>query len=288
MNKKFKFIITLFVIILCASLMGCNLINPDETIKQIELQNIINDINRLEVISKNYNVENFNDRVLIYIRCKRYSTNQWNLLGGTLETDFESYVTTNQNGIDLSYLQTKEFFVDPITMKNIDFIHMFATMNLQLKNEMYGDLGGFGGDICQLVSDLSILDIDNENDLINEAKTKFNGISSFGYEDVLADIDAVNIINVYNDLQNDKKLISKSIETYYSNLSQKKRLSSFSNYLFGNTNLSAEDKCENVLNRLKSNILITKLCQTYNIDFEQNEKEFNICINLFVNYITNI
>ena len=275
---------------LCFGLVGCDLSNPcTKSEELIALESLNADVAMLESISKDYNENSFSKRTLVYVRCKRYNDTSWNTLGGTLESDFENYVENNQGEKELEYLQTKEFFIDTATKQNIDFIHYFATMNLQIVNTNFGDLGGFGGDLCQLVKELKELNISDVELLEETAKSKFNGQSSFGTEDLLADIDAVNTINIYNNLSGDNKKIANAMLTYYTNLTQHQRLNAFCQNIFGdNINLSYNDKCTYLFNRLKNNYLINYLCNTYGISFNNNQTEFEICIRLFTSYILNL
>ena len=288
--KKCKILLILFLFLMCFGLVGCDLSNPSTKSEElIALESLSTDVAMLESISKDYNENSFSKRTLIYVRCKRYNDTSWNTLGGTLENDFEDYVTNNDIESELEYLQTKELFVDTATKQNVDFIHYFATMNLEIINTTLGDLGGFGGDLCQLVKELKELNITDAQLLEETAKIKFNGQSSFGTEDLLADIDAVNTICIYNNLTESNKTIANAMLTYYTNLTQQQRLSTFCQNLFGdNINLNFNDKCTYLFNRLKNNYFISYLCNTYGINFNDNKTEFNICINLFTSYILNL
>ena len=158
--KSVNIVFMFFIFIVCSLCFGCDLLNPNtKAEEQIELEKIVTDIRVLESISKNYNENEFCKRTLIYVRSEKYASEYWNALGGTLESDFKNFITNQSKGNGLSYLQTKEFYKDVVTKQNIDFLHCFATMNLEIINSTLGDLGGFGGDICQLVKELKQLNI---------------------------------------------------------------------------------------------------------------------------------
>ena len=284
MKKKISYIFSiLFALIFCFGMFGCTPMNSE----QIAVEKLCLDIGELEHLSKSYKEKDCIKRVLIYVRCKRYNDYYWESLGGKLENDFEDYVQENYTEKDLSYLQTKNYLVDTATGKNIDFIHLFATMNLQLSGDALGCVGGFGGDICQLVQEIKNLNLSSEEEIQQAIVNRFNGESTFGSEDLLADLDAVNIINLYNEFEGDNKVISNSLLSYYYNLTQQNRINNFHNHIFSdNLNASIEDKCEYIFNQLQNNFGILGLCDKYGIDFDNNELEFKTSIRAFVEYIS--
>ena len=289
--KGYNIFLIIFAFFMCFGLFGCDLSNPSlKTTQQVALESLVKDIEELENISKSYNENKFSERTLIYVRSKKYNDDSWNTLAGALEEDFENYVEIHQGEKNLSYLQTKDFFADTATIQNIDFVHLFATMNMELKGTTLGDLGGYGGDICQLVKELKDLNIQDTQLLEQTAKNKFNGQSSFGSEDLLADIDAVNVINIYNNSTENAKTIANCMLTYYTNLQQEQRLNLFCENLFGaKLNSTLSEKCDYLYTRLKNNYLLSYLCDDrYGINFNTNRQEFEICIRLFVEYISSI
>ena len=199
----------------------------NSTYNQAEYQNfdkIINKIKTLEEISLRYNqekgsTEDANLRVLKYIKEVRYNGIAWNVLVGSLDSDFIQYVKDNQpSDMDLSSLQQTEFLTDPKTKENVDFLHMIAVVNVILKcgfeNYTNVDLASWGGDICQLAIQLKRTGLSGSA-LQAKADELFNGDanSSFSRYDVLANVDAFNIANLYFNLGN--STISSVLEQYY-------------------------------------------------------------------------
>ncbi len=281
-NSKIKrFFIVLLIFLISSNFFGC-FDNAKINILNADLDDVIQKIELLENISKDYDENDYIKRTMIYIRCKKYDSLQWTVLGGKLRNDFEGYVAQKQGETNLQELQYISYIIDPITETQIDFLHMFATMNLVFIDTQLGDLGGWGGDLCQLVKEVSNQTL-TDKQLENLIRQKFNHESSFNSQDLLADIDAVNIINQYG--KQSQKSISKAMKNYYEYNSQEMRVENFKNYLFGEaTNTNFDEKCTMLFDRLKNNSGIRELCNSYEIDFETNQKEFELCIKVFANF----
>ena len=262
-------------------LSGCT--NDDRYWNQnentIALKAIIDDVERLEEISKSYKQASYEKRVLIFVRCKRYNGTLWNIAGGSLETDFEGYVAEHQGEDDLFYLQTTNSIVDIVTEKSVDFVHQFACMNLAYQGKGAGDLGGWAGDLCQLAQEVKNSTADKTYKQI--ALDLFNKNSSFGSEDVLADVDGANIMTIYTGMEN--KSISKAMAHYYKKMTNKIRFAKFNSYLFDESNI--QNKYEFIYNRMNNNYLISALCASYDINMTNDKAIFDACIEVFVDYV---
>ena len=255
-----------------------------QTQEEIDFLQFINDYQKLENLSKEYNSSGYQKRVLVYIRSSKYSSTQWNMLGGSLDSNFVTYVHEHDSSVE--YLRTKEILTYPNSTNQIDFVHMIATLNLVMTGDNNSaDLGGWGGDLCQLVSDLKTTDKTGA-ELKDFVLTKFNQNSSFGAQDVVADLDAVNIYNIYKNQS--EKSFAKAMKDYYRNITESARKTSFAEYLFQGQNLSTtQQKVDYLLSRLSNNFYIVYLNSTYGISFENNEELFNTCLTVFVEYLCN-
>ena len=261
--------------------------NPPETVSEEEkaFLSLTSRINVLENVSFSFNQTGYENRVFIYIRNKTYNDSQWNFIGGTMDSGFEDYVEENQGSYNLKGLQTLNSFVIPKTNESVDFVHMFATMNAinnNINNTQTADLAGWGGDLCQLVAELKDTDFLG-TDLDNLVNQKFNKQdSSFNDLDVCADLDAVNIMSIYNSSSN--KSISKHMKDYYNSLTKSSRKTQFKNNIFSQT-LSQQEAIEYLFTRIKDNLFLNFWCSQNNVSFETHSHIFNACINAFVSFL---
>ncbi len=261
-----------------------------KTQAQIDLENIISDIRIIENLSKQYNSSRYNQRTVIYVRSAKYKGYKWEIVGGELESDFPNYIKNNQGNHDVTYLRSKGSMTDVVTGQGIDFVHMFATMSAILVGKNEGDLGGWGGDLCQLTAEIA-----GKTTTLEELQalvlSKFNKRGScFDSDDLLADIDAVNIITVYYNMPYNERSISQAIYDYYDGLTQSKRLQMFSEKLFGTDDYSTQEKCDIIYSRIVRNAYLKMYCNSVNINVREgkaNELELKACISAFVDYLEN-
>lgn len=279
MKNIYKILLCL-ALAFCLGLAGC-IIAPTKSQKEFNL--FINKVHNLELLSYDYSYQNHTLRSLIYVREKTYNDYQWNSLGGTLESDFAQYVLDNQGETQVSLLQTESFFIIPATKEKVDLPHMFAVMNVLYKStdDDAKDLSGWAGDLCQLAVDIKA---DTSGKTYYElAKEKFNNEnSSFNSQDLCADIDAVNIIEVMNE---ENKSISRSIESYYESISKYRRRINFMQNVFGQIYESENELSEVIVERLKNNIFINSMLQMNGIKFLDVIDIFNACAKVFVEYL---
>ena len=172
----------------------------------------------------------------------------------------------------------------PNSDDEIDFVHMIATINLLISDSnMRADLGGWGGDICQLVQEIKSTDKTGA-ELKELVQSKFNKVSSFGKEDVLADLDAVNVYNIYKSLKN--KSFAGALFEYYKSLTNSVRKNNFRNYLFEGQNVNTlSKKVDYLFNRLSGNYYLKILNNNYGISFDENENQFRVCLEVFIEYL---
>lgn len=146
-----------------------------------------------------------------YFRHERYNSGIWNsyvpIQGGLVDA-VESEVTVNVNLTDESAK-----LYDLETGKEIDFIHMLATLELYLtcnSNALcsmagISDFGGWAGDLAELGVQVADLRISGTTDtaLLQKYSDSMLGTnkagSSFSSADILADLDALVLFKDYTD-----------------------------------------------------------------------------------------
>jgi hypothetical protein len=170
---------------------------------------------------------------------KRYTGTAWKALAGA-EDEFYAYVKKAKGNKCASFLRSVEYYYDPVSGEQIDFIHMIASLNVYLENElMYslypqiGDIGGWAGDCIQLACEGKKYKISAKrlNDFFND---RIGKEGSFGGGDILADIDALNIYM----LLKDKGEFANAFKYYYNTLRKTNRYQLFvQNRFHGATSL---------------------------------------------------
>ena len=255
--------------------------------EQKDFNLLVEKIDELEKLSYQYNSEKYLDRVFIYVRSEKYNTQEWNSLGGEVDIDFVNYAFQNQTK-DIESLRQLNSFVIPKTKESVDFVHMFATVNIIFSNTAVAsyDLAGWGGDLYQLAS--SIKDCGKTGDkLYAYVKSIFNSSQgSFNAEDVCADIDAVNFANL---LKAENKSIKDTFLSYYKYLSRKQTKQNFIQNVFGVAYTNLEDLQENIYSRVtKNNLLIFwGMKNNFNIKDSYNAEILKTCCNVFAEYLFN-
>ena len=263
----------------------------EKVVDDAALQNVITRIEKLEEISEKYNTEkgvnaDSKVRVLQYIRQKRYGDTEWNVFGGTIESDFSAYVQQNQGEYDLVGLQSLSSIEVPLTKEKVDFVHMIAIMNVVLRgglnNNSFNDMVGWGGDLCQLVVELNKLDLTGTA-LQNKANELFNSkSSSFGDQDVCADLDAINLIKLYT--SRTTKSLAQTMKDYYYSCNEQSRKTEFKQTLF-NSYDSINSLTSHLVSRLSGNVYVSVWCTKNGIGVSKNSSEFYAAARAFATYL---
>lgn len=212
------------------------------SIEQYQFNELFEKIGYLEELSRKYNKNDYQLRAVAYIRDAQYNGGVWDMFFDKNDLNkFNLYVETNQGDkklTDLRNLGENYTFIVPQTKQEVDFYHMFATINASMKYNNYyvTDLAGWGGDIGQLanevnneyfadVTDKDFSKITNEKleNLYTNIKNKMNSSSSFGVADRNADIDAVNICSMLDDYNS----VYVASIVYYANITTQNQSSKF-------------------------------------------------------------
>lgn len=268
------------------------------TAEQIQLQNeVTNKLKKLENASRQYNTEksvttNPVRRVIIYIRTFNYNSTYWNLLGSSVESDFESYLTEQlgQTFVDDFKAFAKNNYVIPtLTDREIDFVHMFAAMNLTYSDngtlsQAYGDLGGWGGDMCQLVQTLKAdTSLSQTHEALKGAAQNYitSTLGGFNKYDLYADIDAYNIAKMIAESTDTSDVLANAVYKYYKKPVDKVMRQNF----LSNCITSAYGTYETLYNRLKNNTFISVWCNQAGISITDDALYFEAGCDAFLEYL---
>lgn len=157
--------------------------------------------------------------VINYIRCgvDKYTSGTWTMLAGEEKADFTAYVAQQDaaNGTSAAALRSLQEFTLPNGDK-VDFVHMFGCMDITYHTMQTnasaavtnGDLGGWGGDICDLMDytkKYSPITSTTVEEMANELRTdgkhlgyddpsEDDDVHSFGMLDLYGDLDAYYIV----------------------------------------------------------------------------------------------
>lgn len=96
--------------------------------------------------------------VINFIRTgvERYNDGNWKTLAGEEITDFTTYVEQQDAANGTTAMLLRNIIIDEFYLPNgnqTDFGHMFGTLNIAyVASQQSADLGGWAGDICDLLS----------------------------------------------------------------------------------------------------------------------------------------
>ena len=265
--------------------------NPQEpqiTTEQKEFNSLMGRINALENLSKTYNEDQYINRVLVYIRSGKYNTQEWSVIGGEPDSEFDAYVLTNQTKT-VSDLKQKDNFIIPKTKEKVDFVHFFATLNAVYYSSTYAyhDLAGWGGDLMQLAS--SIKDTDKTGDMLySYVKTLFNSnIGAFNDEDVCADLDALNIGLKLKNKEQNLQIINETIKDYYENFTRSNAKQMFISNIFNKTYSTLGEFQDDVYTKVSRNMLLKMWGNKNGFDITQtkNAELLKVCCNVFAEFL---
>ena len=175
---------------------------------------------------------------LQYIRRDVYNNSAWDMAAGTIDTNFLTYVD-EKNSSFREYFKTAKIPKD----EDVDFVHMCAALNSNVytSSSLPPEYSGWAGDLVTLMGQVVIYDTSGsltEDVLVTYAKSLLGtneSTSSFGKEDILADMDALIIYNFETD-----NLFNAFYNYYYrNNNSINNRKSVFAELVGGKSNIKA-------------------------------------------------
>ena len=120
---------------------------------------ILNKVKELQQYAESYKTENgvstsATELCLQYIRKDRYTGTAWSTFAGDIDQNFVSYVASKNSALKFK----NETLVDEQTKKEIDFVHMIATLNSYYKNGSTAIVfsthyAGWAGDLMSLLEE---------------------------------------------------------------------------------------------------------------------------------------
>ena len=225
----------------------------DEPEKAAARNAVIEDINdfdgfmaglqTLEGYAEAYAAENGGDAIeytLNYVRTgvDKYATGLWNELAGAEITEFKDYVAQKdaENGTSASAMKDLGMFTAP-NGQDCELNHIFGVMDITYHNRNASnpkdsaDLGGWAGDLVDLLYQVQQGGVsgDDLEEMVSVIRSDYLGkyisASSFGQEDIYADLDAYNI--AYTVMNDGVDLYSAFSGYFTSDLSDPARAHSF-------------------------------------------------------------
>lgn len=276
-----KFAVIFIIVLVIVSNFACAPDNLEEP-SAIQIMNQrIAELAELDNLANEFFIEDVFLNTLIYIRGGRYDDVTWNLLAGESSADFEQYVIQNSE-LNSEALRSIPDIIIPSTGDVVDFVHMVATMNMALKGKSKSDLGGFAGDITQLVTDIKHVEGDFET-VYNAAKLQFGMPGGFDYPDVYANIDAVNMVAEYN--ENQELGFSEIFADYYENLTQELRIDKYFINEFGTNEFDLDTLRSEVYNRVIDNYYISLIFIKDGISSTVYANHIKACSYVYADYL---
>ena len=229
--------------------------------------------------------------VLNYIRTgvKKYTSDSWVTVAGAEETEFVNYVAAQDaaKGTVASGLRNVSKFYTP-NGQLVEFDHMFGTMNISWKNASNADMGGWAGDLSDLLAEtkgFGVGEIADFDAMVKEVKEVYLGvdlddISGFGILDIYGDLDAYYLINQMRA----GGALSDIMKAYFTgSLTDNDRAVYFLNTRFRGV-LTNEDVRDAIYNTYKADVM----CQILDADNGITSADANLkkaCCYAFADYL---
>lgn len=202
-------------------------------------------LEQLEAYAAEYAAQSYRDPgelVLNFIRTgvDRYNDDNWVTLAGQEIVGFTSYVEmmdaeTGSEVMNLRDIVTKDFKLP--NGDQVDFGHMFGTMNISYLTSGSADLSGWAGDLCDLLDYTVRLGnvpsgtVEQMADYIRENCFGVDADDAFGWDDFYGDMDAFYLVTEY---KKGGRSWSQIMDAYFTgNLSDVNRAVYFVNNRFG-------------------------------------------------------
>lgn len=168
-----------------------------------------------------------------YIRAKRYNDVTWDMVLGSANSDFSTYVSEQSPA--LKQLQNQQNVLIPQTGETVDFVHLVAGIGAAYRG--LAVVCTWGGDCIQLAESIQGTQ-GSEQDCIQKLAPYFateqESSSLFPKSDWIADLDGINI---GSQLSKESDL-AHQMEAYYSKITAKDRVRQFVQNQFGTVDTS--------------------------------------------------
>lgn len=255
------FVIGFFLILFVEQWQGGTEEQASQRLPETEYEWTLARLQELEQIAEGYDETQAETLVYIYVRCKRYASLSWVMMAGALPEEFQTHIEENRS-IELEPLQTQDILELP-NGEMCDFVHLIAVMNMIDRG--YPVVGGWGGDLVQLVSSIKAYQVPFEEILV-EAKKRLGAKDSlFNEMDIYADLDAVNI---YRRKENSTEPTWKVLAQYYGEISVEARVREFLRNQFQQEQFTNEVLREKIYQTFEADIWVQLLCKNYGVEGE--------------------
>ena len=285
-----KMLKTIGCLVLAILMIGNNQIayaNSIENNKEIQsIEDTYSYLETLDTLQKEYSNNKYNySNILKYLRADRYNSKQWEILAGSIDTKFNTYVDEYKQQ-DLSKLKKIDTLETPYG--TVDFIHMIASIDMVTQGRDV--IGTWGGDLIEIASRYK----DNFDTIKNIDDELKQSISKKDLADINADIDAVNIGHMLIDNKNTDKSLADTIKEYYNNSSKVNKYELFLTNTIKQTDVanrvgidSSYGKAVKALlkRRINSDGLIKQLIKEKELDSVKYNSLIDECTDAFAEYI---
>ncbi|MFQ6724429.1 MAG: hypothetical protein ACLRFE_03770 [Clostridia bacterium] len=271
--------------------------------------NMLHLVKKLEDYAKLYNSSKAQLYTMQYIRTLNsgYKSSAWNIVAGTADADFATWLN-NKDATLVNELKALKSFTLISTGEQVDFRHMVAIVNtlsyslpfpywLAISETERRDLVSWGGDLCQLIQQLKGKNL--SGDALQAEADRLLGASSdssFGDQDLYADLDAFGIYEIYK--AQSTKSISEAIKSYYENVdtpNYRKKVAMrilFKDYCNADgtpkETLNQNDFINYVCNLIFNNGLLEEWCNQNGVTISStSDKELKASATAFVKYLIN-
>lgn len=206
-NAKTRFLALLLAAIMLIGVLPLSIF-AEEKLSVSTYDDFLTQLEVLEGYAKEYAStagKSANVLIVNFIRTgvDRYNGGNWTTLAGEEITGFTDYVKNQDTANGTTAMALRNIVIDDFKLPNgnqVDFGHMFGTLNIALINaQQTGDLGGWAGDICDLMMYSSkygyVPDgtIDEKADFIRTQCFGVDADDAFGMDDFYGDMDAFYI-----------------------------------------------------------------------------------------------
>ena len=233
-----------------------------------DFASFMEDFEVLEQYAKSYAASNSGKTVqelmINFIRTgvERYRDGNWTALAGEEIVGFTSYVEAQDAATGNSVMDLRDIIVDDFKLPNgnqVDFGHMFGTLNIAyLGSQQSADLGGWAGDLCDLVYFSKMygnVPSGTIDEMANYVRVYCFGVDAedaFGMDDFYGDLDAFYIHSM---IKGGASLYETANSYFTADLDDEVRSAFFLNNRFkGQGLVTREDVREAVYNAYAGNV----------------------------------
>ncbi|MBQ4626630.1 MAG: phosphodiester glycosidase family protein, partial [Clostridia bacterium] len=245
--------------------------------------------------------------VIKYVRTgvDRYNEGSWGIMAGYEDTGFAEFVAKIEDDMN-SAAESDEDLITVSALKNIenfilpngdlvDFGHMFGTMDITYHNKKsanHADVGGWAGDICDLIEFSDYGDVNGTFDeMLAEVSTNYllqedpEEVGGFNQQDMYGDLDSLYLMQTLLSSTYEQGALSALFESYFTaELSMEIRADYFLKNRLGGVSTRGNVRDE-VYNLYTGNKLLATLEGTKEFKRDDVSELRKVCCYAFADYI---